>query len=112
MNTVPAPPSTLSKIDDKRRAALSPAVLDAVGLAPGAALVVRADGPGRIVLESPETMLARLREEIRRGKAERDAARDDDEQVPISLADDLLADRRRDRSAWDHPASDRPREER
>ena len=94
------------RLDSKRRATLPPALLEEAGLLSGTDLVARVDGPGRIVLESPDMMLARLRDQIRRGKAERDAARDDDEHVPDSLADDLLADRRRDESAWDHGAQD------
>lgn len=102
-----SPLSTRLRLDGKRRALLSPALLEAADLAPGADLVARVDGPGRIVLESPDTMLARLQEAARRGKAIQDQARRDagEDALPESVVDDLLAERARDTSLDDLPPS-------
>lgn len=101
-------PSSHLKIDSKRRAVLSPAVLAAAELAPGADLVARVEGPGRIVLESLDTVLARVQEAVRCGKAAaaREAFLAGEEPPAEFLADELMAERARDTSLEGYRPSD------
>lgn len=76
------------RVDAKRRPTLPAAVLATAGLADSRELVVRADGPGRLVLEDPTILLAEFQSAVARGKA---AAG-----FQGSLAEDLVADRAAD----------------
>ncbi len=64
-----APAWARLRLDDQHRAILSSEVLHAAGLPPGANLLARAEGQGRIVLESTETVLARLQDLVLDGGA-------------------------------------------
>ena len=88
--TGPTQPVVLARAGE--RALLSPALLEVAELAPGADLVARVDGPGRIVLESPDMMLTRLQEAARRGKAVRAARRAEQERNGEKAAQLSLAD--------------------
>jgi len=79
------------RVDAKRRPTLPAAVMDAAGLAGSHELVVRADGPGRIVMEDPTVLLAEFQSAVARGKAASG--------FHGSLAEDLAADRAADPSA-------------
>lgn len=78
------------KLDDKRRPTLPQSLLDAAGVGPGEELVAHVEGPGRIVLEGTDAVLAGLQEAVRAGKRSHGAVG--------SLADELLADRAADAS--------------
>ena len=52
------------RLDSKRRPTLPAALLDEAGLAGATDLVARADGPGRIVLEDPTSMLRSLQQRL------------------------------------------------
>lgn len=86
------------RLDDKRRTTFPASVLAAAGVPAGVDLVVRADGPGRLVLESPAAILKRAQDAVRAGKAARAAATGDPALATASLADQLLAERRADTS--------------
>ena len=79
------------QVDRQRRTTIPSAVLAATGIPAGASLVARADGPGRIVLESPQLMLARLQERIAAGAAA--LAEREGGPRPLSMAEELLAER-------------------
>lgn len=94
--------------DSGHGATVSAALLEAAGLASAADLVARVEGPGRIVLESPETALARVQEAVRRGKVAlvQEALLAGEEPPPESLADELLAERASDTSLQGYQPSD------
>lgn len=81
------------KVDAKRRPTLPQSLLDAAGVGGGQDLIAHLDGPGRIVLEGPATVLARLQAAVRAGKDERGTT--------ALLADELLAERAGDTSLDD-----------
>ena len=56
------------QVDAKRRPTLPAAVIEAAGLPGSRELVVRADGPGRTVLEDPAVLLAEFQSAVARGK--------------------------------------------
>lgn len=85
-----AEPTFRVKVDAKRRPTLPQSLLDAAGVGPGQELIAHLDATGRIVLEGPATVLARLQDAVRAGK--------DAHGVTASLADELLADRGQDTS--------------
>ena len=60
------------KVDAKRRPTLPQALLDAAGVGGGQDLVAHLEEPGRIVLEAPAAVLARLQEAVRAGKQARE----------------------------------------
>jgi bifunctional DNA-binding transcriptional regulator/antitoxin component of YhaV-PrlF toxin-antitoxin module len=76
------------RVDAKRRPTLPAAVLAAAGVTDSRELVVRADGPGRLVLEDPAILLAEFQAAVARGKAAVGFVG--------SLAEDLGADRAAD----------------
>ena len=78
------------KVDAKRRPTLPQSLLDAAGVGGGQDLIAHLEAPGRIVLEGPATVLARLQAAVRAGKDERG--------ITTSLADELLAERAGDTS--------------
>lgn len=84
------------KVDAKRRPTLPQSLLDAAGVGDGQDLIAHLEAPGRIVLEGPATVLARLQAAVRAGKDERG--------ITASLADELLAERATDTSL-DTPAA-------
>ena len=59
------------KVDAKRRPTLPQALLDAAGVGGGQDLIAHLEEPGRIVLEAPGAVLARLQEAVRAGKQQR-----------------------------------------
>ena len=63
-----AEPRFRVKVDAKRRPTLPQSLLDAAGVGGGEDLIAHLEPPGRIVLEGPATVLARLQETIRAGK--------------------------------------------
>jgi bifunctional DNA-binding transcriptional regulator/antitoxin component of YhaV-PrlF toxin-antitoxin module len=83
-------PTSRVRLDDKRRTTFPTPLLAAAGVGPGADLVARVEGPGRIVLETSASVVARMQEMVRAAKAERG--------VTGSLADELLAERAADTS--------------
>ena len=85
-----AEPTFRVKVDAKRRPTLPQSLLDAAGVGGGQDLIAHLETPGRIVLEGPATVLARLQAAVRAGKDERG--------VTASLADELLAERAADTS--------------
>lgn len=87
---MPAERTFRVKVDVKRRPTLPQSLLDAAGVGGGQDLIAHLDGPGRIVLEGPATVLARLQAAVRAGK--------DTRGVNAALADELLAERAADAS--------------
>ena len=83
-------PTFRVKVDAKRRPTLPQHLLDAAGVGDGQDLIAHLEAPGRIVLEGPATVLARLQAAVRAGKEERG--------VTASLAEELLAERAVDTS--------------
>jgi hypothetical protein len=77
-------------VDDKRRPTLPAALVREAGVEGVRELVARVDGPGRIVLEDPATLLSAFQAKVARGRAEAEAG--------VSLADQLDADRAADRT--------------
>ncbi|HVB90811.1 MAG TPA: hypothetical protein VND70_01805 [Acidimicrobiales bacterium] len=73
-------------LDTKRRPTLSAALLREAGLTGVTELVARADGPGRIVLESPSALLEAL-------QARLSGAADGAATTPAAALDSLLGDR-------------------
>ena len=66
------------QVDRQRRTTLPSNVLAAAGIPAGSALMARVEEPGRIVLESPQLLLAQLQRQIAAGRAAM-AAGDGDE---------------------------------
>jgi bifunctional DNA-binding transcriptional regulator/antitoxin component of YhaV-PrlF toxin-antitoxin module len=79
-------------VDDKRRPTLPAALVREAGVEGVRELVARVDGPGRIVLEDPATLLSAFQAKVARGRAEAEA------EAGVSLADQLDADRAADRT--------------
>ena len=78
-------------LDAKRRPTLPAALLAEAGIDATHELVARADGPGRVVLEDPLSVLAAFQAAVVEGKRLHG--------FEGSLADDLLADRAADARA-------------
>jgi hypothetical protein len=79
------------RLDNRRRPTLPAALLEEAGIdEEGVELVARSDGPGRIVLEDPLSLLRALQATI---AAEMEASHD-----TTDLAMELLAERRLDTS--------------
>ncbi len=89
--TVPAASSYRLPLDAKRRPTLPAALLAEAGIDATHELVARADGPGRVVLEDPLSVLAAFQAAVAGGKQLRG--------FEGSLAEDLLADRAADARA-------------
>jgi hypothetical protein len=79
------------RLDAKRRPTLPARLIEDAGLTGAQVLVARVDGPGRIVLEAPDVLLAGLQARLAGGLREAGAA-------PRSVVDSLLADRAADAS--------------
>ncbi len=79
------------RMDAKRRPTLPAALLEEAALTPGSELIARAEGKGRIVLETPDAIKRRVRERAAAGR--RRTGRTD------SAVDSLLADRAADGEA-------------
>lgn len=88
MGRVTVPVSFVLRLDGKRRPTLPQALLDEAGVGPDQGLVAHVDGPGRIVLEATNAVLANLQAVVRAGKHEANQA----------LADELLQERADDTS--------------
>lgn len=86
MTTTPYTAGYRVPLDAKRRPTLPAALLVEAGIDPTHELVARADGPGRVVLEDPLTVLAGFQAAVAEGKRAQGSPSD-------CLADDLLADR-------------------
>ncbi len=84
----PAGSSYRLPLDAKRRPTLPAALLAEAGIDATHELVARADGPGRLVLEDPLSVLAAFQGRVVEGKQARG--------FEGLLADDLLADREAD----------------
>jgi bifunctional DNA-binding transcriptional regulator/antitoxin component of YhaV-PrlF toxin-antitoxin module len=77
-------------VDDKRRPTLPAALVREAGVEGVRELVARVDGPGRIVLEDPATLLAAFQAKVAQGRAGAGGG--------VSMADRLAADRAADRT--------------
>lgn len=91
------------QIDEKRRTTLPGPVLAAAGITAGSTLVARVEEPGRIILESPQLLLAQLQADIVEGRARLAEGVGDRALVGASMADELLAERAADTSLLDTP---------
>lgn len=89
--TAPPVSSYRLPLDGKRRPTLPAALLAEAGIDATHELVARVDGPGRVVLEDPLSVLAAFQSRVVKGKQARG--------FEGSLADDLLADREADAGA-------------
>lgn len=75
----------------RRRPTLPSALLEEAGIAMGPRdIVARVDGPGRVVLEDPTTLLADLQKSVATSKLEK--------KIRGSLVNRLLKDRQNDKS--------------
>lgn len=88
----PHPGSWEVALDSRRRPTLPAELLAAASVHPDDRLVARADGEGRIVLETRAALRSRVRA---RARAQEDRAH---EGGKPSAVDELLAERRRDQS--------------
>ena len=90
-SSLPHKTSYLVRLDGRRRPTLPSALLEEAGIMAGPQeLVARVDGPGRVVLEDPTTLLEALQKNAAAHKRER--------HLRGSLVDRLLEDRRDDKS--------------
>lgn len=89
------------QVDEKRRTTLPGDVLAAAGILAGSTLVARVEEPGRIILESPQLLLAQLQADIAAGRARIAEAAGDSGRAYASMADELLAERAADTSLMD-----------
>jgi hypothetical protein len=75
------------RLDERRRPTLPPALLAAAGIASDAHdLVARVAGPGRVVLEDPQAMLASLQDDFAAARRVRG--------VHVDPVEELLSERR------------------
>lgn len=105
------------QVDRQRRTTLPSNVLAAAGIPAGSALMARVEEPGRIVLESPQLLLAQLQRQIAAGRAamaagnldgqgggENDATESPAPQ--LTMAEELLAERAAEAAAEEHEDAD------
>ena len=79
------------RLDERRRPTLPTALLQEAGISADVhELVARVDGPGRLVLEDPSTLLLNLQKNVAKSKIELG--------IHGSLVDQLLDDRMNDMS--------------
>ena len=79
------------RLDSRRRPTLPTALLDEAGIdGEGVELIARAEGPGRIVLENPLSLLREVQAAI--------AAEMEDNHDTVDLAMELIAERKFDAS--------------
>lgn len=83
-------PQYVLRLDAKRRPTLPAALLAEAALKPDSELIARADGAGRIVLETAEAVKRRVRDRAVAGRARTGRTE--------SAVDSLLVDRATDRS--------------